>query len=192
MEQKKYEDALKVLDGNKDPAFVPSVADLRATSCSPRVASTRRAKLAIGEGGAAQLMKNLAETKLNALGAQHGFRLAAALAFAALASGCTRTTRGGVRFQSERPQADAARADHGEGRRARCGRFRRQAGVFHFGPTWRAPCTLPRPRHRRSPRRGFRARTDTKKPLGGVEPPAAVYVGTVKGHRARSVGQGCG
>lgn len=71
MEQKKYDDALKVLDGNKDPAFVASVADLRGDImlAQGRLDEARAAfKLAIEKAEPRNPVKNIAETKLNALG----------------------------------------------------------------------------------------------------------------------------
>jgi predicted negative regulator of RcsB-dependent stress response len=71
MEQKKYEEALKALDGNKDPAFVPSVADLRGDImlAQGRIDEARAAfKLAIEKAEPRNPVKNIAETKLNALG----------------------------------------------------------------------------------------------------------------------------
>jgi predicted negative regulator of RcsB-dependent stress response len=71
MEQKKYDEALKVLDGNKDPAFVPSVADLRGDImlAQGRLDEARAAfKLAIEKAEPRNPVKNIAETKLNALG----------------------------------------------------------------------------------------------------------------------------
>jgi predicted negative regulator of RcsB-dependent stress response len=71
MEQKKYDDALKVLDGSKDEAFVPLAADLRGDImlAQGRVDEARAAyKLAMEKAGARNPVKNIAETKLNALG----------------------------------------------------------------------------------------------------------------------------
>ena len=71
MEQKKYDEALTVLDGNKDPAFVASVADLRGDImlAQGRVDEARAAfKLAIEKAEPRNPVKNIAETKLNALG----------------------------------------------------------------------------------------------------------------------------
>ena len=72
MEQKKYEEALKVLDGNKDEAFVArSLPTCAETSCSPRDGWTRRArayKLAAEKAGPRNPVKSIADTKLNALG----------------------------------------------------------------------------------------------------------------------------
>jgi predicted negative regulator of RcsB-dependent stress response len=71
MEQKKYDDALKVLDAGKDEAFVPLAADLRGDImlAQGRVDEARAAyKLAIEKASPRNPVKNIAETKLNALG----------------------------------------------------------------------------------------------------------------------------
>lgn len=70
-EQKKHEEALKVLDGNKDPAFVALAADLRGDVmlAQGRVDEARAAyKLAIEKAGPANPVRSIAETKLNVLG----------------------------------------------------------------------------------------------------------------------------
>lgn len=71
MEQKKYEDALKTLDANKDEAFVPLAADLRGDImlAQGRIDEARASyKLAMDKSSPRNPVKNLAETKLNALG----------------------------------------------------------------------------------------------------------------------------
>jgi predicted negative regulator of RcsB-dependent stress response len=71
MEQKKYEEALKVLDGNKDEAFVALAADLRGDIMltQGRLDEARAAyKLAAEKAGPRNPVKSIADTKLNALG----------------------------------------------------------------------------------------------------------------------------
>ena len=71
MEQKKYDEALKVLDGSKDEAFVPLAADLRGDImlAQGRTDEARAAyKLAMEKASPRNPVKNIAETKLNALG----------------------------------------------------------------------------------------------------------------------------
>jgi len=71
LEQKKHEDALKVLDGNKDAAFVALAADLRGDImlAQGRADEARAAyKLAIDKADPRNPVKNIAQTKLNALG----------------------------------------------------------------------------------------------------------------------------
>jgi predicted negative regulator of RcsB-dependent stress response len=71
MEQKKYEEALKVLDGSKDEAFVALAADLRGDImlAQGRLDEARAAyKLASEKAGPRNPVKNIADTKLNALG----------------------------------------------------------------------------------------------------------------------------
>ena len=71
MEQKKFDEALKVLDGNRDEAFVALAADLRGDImlAQGRMDEARSAyKLAIEKAGPRNPVRGLAETKLNALG----------------------------------------------------------------------------------------------------------------------------
>lgn len=72
LEQKKFDEALKVLDGNKDPGFVALAADLRGDVmlAQNRVDEARAAyRLAIEKADARNPVKSVAQTKLNALGA---------------------------------------------------------------------------------------------------------------------------
>jgi predicted negative regulator of RcsB-dependent stress response len=71
MEQKKYDEALKVLDANKDAAFTPLAADLRGDVmlAQGRLDEARASyKLAMEKSSPRNPVKNIAETKLNALG----------------------------------------------------------------------------------------------------------------------------
>jgi predicted negative regulator of RcsB-dependent stress response len=71
MEQKKFDEALKVLDGNKDPAFAASAADLRGDVmlAQGRTDEARAAyKLAMEKSDPRNPVRSIAETKLNALG----------------------------------------------------------------------------------------------------------------------------
>ena len=71
MEQKKYPEALKALDDNKDEAFVALAADLRGDImlAQGRIDEARAAyKLAIEKSDTRNPVKGVAETKLNALG----------------------------------------------------------------------------------------------------------------------------
>jgi len=71
LEQKKYEDALKTLDGNKEEAFVAPAADLRGDImlAQGRIDEARAAyKLATEKAGPRTPVKMLAENKLAALG----------------------------------------------------------------------------------------------------------------------------
>ena len=71
LEEKKYADALKVLDDNKDEAFVALVADLRGDImlAQGRMDEARAAyKTATEKAEPRNPVKQIAETKLNALG----------------------------------------------------------------------------------------------------------------------------
>ncbi|HET7730345.1 MAG TPA: tetratricopeptide repeat protein [Usitatibacter sp.] len=71
LEEKKFEEALKVLDGNKDEAFVAAAADMRGDVmlAQGRLDEARaNYKLAIEKSDARNPLKGIAETKLNALG----------------------------------------------------------------------------------------------------------------------------
>lgn len=71
MEQKKYDEALKVLDGNKSEAFAAAAADLRGDImlAQGRVDEARAAyKAAMEKSIGRSPVKGIAETKLNALG----------------------------------------------------------------------------------------------------------------------------
>lgn len=71
LEQKKYDDALKVLDGNQDPAFTALVADMRGDImlAQGRHDEARAAyKLAMEKADPRNPVRSIAETKLNALG----------------------------------------------------------------------------------------------------------------------------
>src|SRR5260221_5406182 len=71
LEQKKYDEALKTLDGNDDPGFTALAADLRGDIMfsQGRLDEARAAyKLAIEKSDARNPVKNLAQTKLNAIG----------------------------------------------------------------------------------------------------------------------------
>lgn len=71
LEQKKFDEALKVLDGNKDEAFVPLVADMRGDVmlAQGRTDEARAAyKLAMEKADPRNPVRSIAETKLNALG----------------------------------------------------------------------------------------------------------------------------
>ena len=71
LEQKKYEDALKTLDANKEEAFVAPSADLRGDImlAQGRIDEARAAyKLAAEKAGPRNPVKSIAETKLAALG----------------------------------------------------------------------------------------------------------------------------
>ena len=71
LEQKKFDEALRVLDGNKDEAFVALVADLRGDVmlAQGRHDEARAAyKLAMEKAEPRNPVRTIAETKLNALG----------------------------------------------------------------------------------------------------------------------------
>ena len=71
LDEKKYDEALKILDGNKDDAFAASVADLRGDVmlAQGRTDEARaNYKLAVDKAGARSPVKGIAETKLAALG----------------------------------------------------------------------------------------------------------------------------
>ena len=71
LEQKKYDEALKTLDANKEEAFVAAVADLRGDVmlAQGRIDEARAAyKLATEKAGPRAPVKMLAENKLAALG----------------------------------------------------------------------------------------------------------------------------
>ncbi|HET7400807.1 MAG TPA: tetratricopeptide repeat protein [Usitatibacter sp.] len=71
LEQRKYDDALKLLDQNKDGAFNPLVADMRGDVmlAQGRLDEARSAyKLAIEKADPRSPVRSIAETKLNALG----------------------------------------------------------------------------------------------------------------------------
>lgn len=71
LEQKKYDEALKALDGNQDPGFVALAADLRGDVmlAQGRLDEARAAyRLAIEKADERNPVKGIAQTKLNALG----------------------------------------------------------------------------------------------------------------------------
>ena len=71
MDQKKYDDALRVLDANTDPAFAAMAADLRGDVmlAQGRMDEARSAyKVAVEKAGPRNPVKGIAETKLQALG----------------------------------------------------------------------------------------------------------------------------
>ncbi len=71
LDEKKYDDALKVLDGNRDEAFAAPVADLRGDImlAQGRLDEARAAyKLAMDEASPGNPVRSVAGTKLNALG----------------------------------------------------------------------------------------------------------------------------
>ncbi len=71
LDQKKYDEALKVLDGNKDEAFAAPVADLRGDImlAQGRLDEARAAyKAAMDKAGPGNPVRSVSATKLNALG----------------------------------------------------------------------------------------------------------------------------
>ena len=71
LEQKKFDEALKTLDGSKDPGFEAIVADVRGDVmlAQGRMDEARASyKLAIEKADARNPVKGIAQTKLNALG----------------------------------------------------------------------------------------------------------------------------
>lgn len=71
LEQKKYDEALRALDGSQDPGFAALTADMRGDVmfAQGRVDEARAAyKLAIEKADARNPVKSIAQTKLNALG----------------------------------------------------------------------------------------------------------------------------
>jgi predicted negative regulator of RcsB-dependent stress response len=71
LEQKKYEEALKVLDANKDPAFTALAADMRGDImlAQGRLDEARAAyKLAVEKADSRNPVRQIAQTKLDALG----------------------------------------------------------------------------------------------------------------------------
>jgi predicted negative regulator of RcsB-dependent stress response len=71
LDEKKYAEALKVLDENKDEAFVAVAADLRGDImlAQGRIDEARASyKTAAEKADARSPVKGIAETKLNALG----------------------------------------------------------------------------------------------------------------------------
>ena len=71
LEEKRYDEALRALEGNRDEAFVALAADLRGDVmlAQGRIDEARAAyKLAIDKAEPRNPVKQIAETKLNALG----------------------------------------------------------------------------------------------------------------------------
>ena len=71
LDQKKYDEALAVLDANKDEGFTALAADLRGDImlAQGRLDEARAAyKLAVEKAGPSHPVKSIAQTKLNALG----------------------------------------------------------------------------------------------------------------------------
>ena len=71
LEQKKYDEALRLLDGNKDEAYIPLAANLRGDVmlAQNRIDEARAAyKSAVDKSAPGDPVKSIAQTKLNALG----------------------------------------------------------------------------------------------------------------------------
>ncbi|HXZ48457.1 MAG TPA: tetratricopeptide repeat protein [Usitatibacter sp.] len=71
LDQKKYDEALKVLDGNRDEAYAPLAADMRGDImlAQGRLDEARAAyKLAVEKAGPGDPVRGIASTKLEALG----------------------------------------------------------------------------------------------------------------------------
>jgi len=71
LDKKKYDEALKTLDGNTDEAYAPMMADLRGDImlAQSRMDEARAAyKAAVEKSDAHNPVKQIAQTKLNALG----------------------------------------------------------------------------------------------------------------------------
>ena len=71
LEQKKYDDALKVLDQNKDPAFAPLVSDAKGDVmlAQGRIDEARASyKAAVDASDSRNPVRQVAQTKLDALG----------------------------------------------------------------------------------------------------------------------------
>ena len=73
LQQKKYDDALKVLDETKDPAFAPLVADARGDVmlAQGRIDEARASyKAAVDGTDQRNPVRQIAQTKLEALGGE--------------------------------------------------------------------------------------------------------------------------
>lgn len=73
LDQKKYDEALKLLDGSKDEAFAPLASDLRGDVmlAQGRLDEARASyKAAVDKAGPTNPVRGIAGTKLNALGGQ--------------------------------------------------------------------------------------------------------------------------
>jgi predicted negative regulator of RcsB-dependent stress response len=71
LDEKKYDEALQALDGNKDESFVPLASDLRGDVmlAQGRIDEARASyKAAVEKSDARNPVKNIAQTKLDALG----------------------------------------------------------------------------------------------------------------------------